>query len=108
MPWSVETLSRTVDEELAALPVDMRARFVRIAQLVEQVGLPNVREPHVKHVRGQIREIRMQGKAGIARALYMARSDPRVVVLRVFLKKTQRTPTREIDLAFARIKESEK
>ena len=44
MVWVVETLNATVDEELAALPEDMRARFTRIAELIEAVGLPNVRE----------------------------------------------------------------
>jgi len=54
MAWTVETLNETVDAELAELPADMRARLVRISELIEQVGLPNVREPHVRHVRGQI------------------------------------------------------
>lgn len=71
MAWSVETLNRTVDDELAALPADMRARFTRIAELMESVGLANVREPHVKHVTGSLWEIRLRGKAGIARALYV-------------------------------------
>lgn len=105
--WSVETLDETVDAELSALAPDMRARFVRIAELVEAVGLPNMREPHVKHVRGPIWEIRLKGKAGIARALYVAVRGQRVVVVRVFVKKTQKTPGAEIDLALRRGKELE-
>jgi phage-related protein len=105
MAWSVETLDETVDAELSALPPDMRARYVRIAELVEAVGLPNVREPHVKHVRGPIWEIRLKGKAGIARALYVAARGQRVVVLRVFVKKSQKTPGSEIDLALRRGRE---
>ena len=85
----------------------MRARFVRIAELIEFVGLPNVREPHVKHVRGPVWEIRLTGKAGIARALYIAVRGQRVVVVRVFVKKTQRTPGSEIVLALRRAKELE-
>jgi hypothetical protein len=46
MAWTVETLNETVD---AALPVDMRARLIRISELIEAGGLPNVREPHVNH-----------------------------------------------------------
>jgi hypothetical protein len=42
MPWTVETLSQTVDAELDALPADMRARFVRVAELIGAVGLPSV------------------------------------------------------------------
>lgn len=37
MAWTVETLNETVDTELANWPADMRARLVRICELVEQV-----------------------------------------------------------------------
>jgi hypothetical protein len=52
--WTVDTLNDVVDAELSALPDDMRARFVRIAELIEWAGLPQVREPHVKHLRGAV------------------------------------------------------
>jgi phage-related protein len=105
MGWTVETLNATVNGELADLPEDMQARFVRIAELIEAVGLPNVREPHVKHVRDSIWEIRLKGRVGIARALYVTASGKRVVVVRVFVKKTQKTPNSEIEIAITRAKE---
>ena len=105
MAWTVETLNETVDAELAELPADMRARLVRISDLIESVGLPNVKEPHVRHIRGQLWEIRLKGKAGIARALYVTAPEQRVVIERVFIKKTGKTPTGEIDLALQRAKE---
>ena len=80
MAWTVETLNETVDAELAELPADMRARLVRISELIESVGLPNVKEPHVRHIRGQLWEIRLKGKAGIARALYVTAKRQRVVI----------------------------
>ena len=105
MAWTVETLNETVDAELAELPTDMRARLVRISDLIESVGLPNVKEPHVRHVRGQLWEIRLKGKAGIARALYVTTKEQRVVIVRAFIKKTEKTPTGEINLALQRAKE---
>lgn len=105
MAWSVETLNETVDAELAELPADMRARLVRISELIEQVGLPHVREPHVRHVRGRLWEIRLKGKAGIARALYVTAKEQRVLIVRVFIKKTEKTPAGEIVLALQRAKE---
>ena len=60
----------------------MRARLTRIAELIEAVGLPSVREPHVRHMRGPIWEIRLQGKAGIARALYITAREQRVIIER--------------------------
>jgi phage-related protein len=57
----------------------------------------------VKHLEGPLWEMRMKGKDGIARAVYVTASNQRVVV-RVFPKKTQKTPRREIELAHARAK----
>ena len=105
MAWTVETLNRAVDRELEALPADMRAHFVRIVELVEAVGLSNVGEPHVKHIGGRIWEIRLKGRSGIARALYVKARPERVVILRAFVKKTQKTPLRELRLARERAKE---
>ena len=105
MEWSVETLNATVDGELHALPVDMRARFARICQLIAAVGLERVGVPHVKHLTGPLWEMRMSGRDGISRALYIPAENKRVVVVRVFVKKTSKTPRREIDLALRRARE---
>ena len=105
MTWSVETLNAAVDRELSALPADMRARFARVAELIEAVGLDRVGAPHVRHLAGPLWEIRMTGRAGIARALYVTVQVRRVVVVRAFVKKTQKTPRREIELALQRAKE---
>lgn len=105
MNWTVETLSAIVDSELEALPADMRARFVHITRLIEEFGLERVHEPHVKHLRGALWEMRLTGRDGISRALYVTAVGRRVVVVRVFIKKTQSTPNREIELALKRAKE---
>ena len=107
MAWVVETLNDTVDAELEALPADLRARFTRTAQLIESVGLLNVGDPHVKHLKGPVWEMRMKGKSGIARALYVTARPQRVVVVRVLMKKTEKTPPRDIALAQHRAKEIE-
>ncbi len=107
MNWTVETLNQTVDGELEALPADMRARFVWISRLIEEHGLQNVREPYVKPLEASLWEIRLKGKDGISRALYVTAKPRRVVIVRVFIKKTQKTPRREIKLALKRTKEIE-
>ena len=105
MNWTVETLNTTVDKELAALPVDMRARFVRICELIEAVGLERVGVPYIRHLTGRLWEMRMRGRGGISRALYVTVQRKRVVVVRAFIKKTRKTPRQEIDLALKRAKE---
>ena len=101
MSWTVETLNETVGAEVEALPEDMRARLARIAKLI---GLERVGDPHVKHIEGRIWEIRLKGRSGISRALYVTALVRRVVIVRVFVKKTDKTPRREIDLALTRAK----
>jgi phage-related protein len=104
MAWIVETLNEVVNAELAELPPCMRGRLVRISELIESVGLPSVKEPHVRPIRGHLREIRLTRKAGIARALYVTAKEQRVVILRAVLKKTEKTPAGEIELARQRAK----
>lgn len=106
MQWSVETLNETVDGELGALPADMWARFARICQLIASVGLERMGAPHIRHLSGPVWEMRLSGRDGISRALYVAVGDRRIVVVRVFVKKTRRTPRREIELALRRAKEA--
>ena len=104
MNWIVETLSKTVDEELNALPVDMRARFVRTCELIAAVGLERMGIPHIRHLTGPLWEMRLNGKDGTSRALYVVKNK-RIVVVRIFIKKTQKTPRQEINLALQRAKE---
>jgi phage-related protein len=103
--WTVTFLNKEALAELEAMPVDIRARFARIVELIEGHGLERVGEPHVKHLQGKLWEMRMKGRDGIARSLYVTATGRRVVVLRSFVKKTQKTPRREIDLALERAKE---
>jgi phage-related protein len=100
--WSVELLDRRVQHELESLPPDMRARFQRVVELIQTYGLPRVHEPHIKHLESDLWEIRLKGRDGIARAIYVAVERRRVVVVRVFVKKTARTPRQEIELAYLR------
>lgn len=107
MIWSVFFLDGRVKSELEAQPKDIQARFLRITGLIANHGLERVHEPYIKHLEGPLWEMRMQGRDGIARAIYVTARGKRVIVLRVFGKKTQKTPRREIDLALARAKEAQ-
>ncbi|MDQ0470458.1 type II toxin-antitoxin system RelE/ParE family toxin [Labrys wisconsinensis] len=105
IPWTVSFLNADVRAELEALPRDIVASFLRISRLIEAGGLHEVHEPYVKHLQGVLWEMRLKGKDGIARAAYVTATGQRVVIVRVFAKKTQKTPRREIELALQRAKE---
>jgi len=103
--WRVEILNETVAAEIAALPADMQARFLRLAERIASAGLHSLSEPHVKHLEGKLWELRLTGRDGIARALYVTAIGRGVVVVRAFVKKNRRTPRAEIELAPRRAKE---
>jgi phage-related protein len=103
--WSFSFVNAEAKAELDALPIDVRASFERIVQLVQTVGLERVHEPYIKHLEDRLWEMRLKGRDGIARSLYVTASGRRVVILRTFVKKTQKTPRREIELARRRAKE---
>ena len=100
----MEVLDDRVRAEIEELPADMRARFRRIVDLIQGYGLERVREPHLKHLTGPLWEMRMRGRDGISRAIYVTATVRRVVVVRVFVKKTQKTPLKEIEIALERIR----
>jgi phage-related protein len=103
--WTVGFVNVVALQEVRSLPNDMIAHFERITGLIENHGLENMREPHVRHIDGKIWELRLKGKTGIARSLYMTAIGKRVVVLRTFIKKTEKTPRAELDIARSRAKD---
>ncbi len=98
-----------VDEKLEEwfndIPADVKARIINITDLLIEHGPQNVREPYVKHIRGKLFEIRAKGKDRIARVFYFTMTGQRIVLLHGFIKKTQKTPKKEIDMAVDRMKE---
>jgi phage-related protein len=102
--WTVELLPEA-EAELDALPEDMQAKFARIRRAIQTNGLLEVREPYIKHLEGSLWEMRLSGRDGIARAIYVTVTGKKVIVVRVFVKKTQKTPPRELALARKRIEE---
>jgi phage-related protein len=94
------------EPELQALPADMKASFLRIAELLEDFGPQHVGMPHVRPLEGKLWEMRMQGRGGIARAIYAAVQGRTLLMLHVVVKKTQTTPRAALQTAHKRLKEA--
>ena len=105
MSWSVEYLNDLIEEEYKTLPGDIRARFSKIMRMIEAYGLPQVGMPYVRHIEGKLWEMRASGRDGIARGMYVTARDQRVILVHVFVKKTQKTPREEIRKALANARE---
>ena len=106
MAWTI-SFHEAARCEFLDLPIDLQARLERIAELIGSQGLERLPGKFVRHIEGRLWELRLKGKDGIARALYVTMSGQRIVIVRVFVKKTQKTPRRETKLALERAKEVE-
>lgn len=102
MRWTIHLLPEA-EAELVAMPADIRARFLHVAELLQAFGPQQVGMPHIRHLEGKLWEMRMKGRDGIARAVYVARTGQRLTVVHVFIKKTQKTPRRAMETARARL-----
>ena len=103
MKWTVETFGPLVDAEIAALPADMRRQLDRWIVVIGSVGLQNLPPKAVKHLEDKLWELRITGRDGISRVIYATLIGRRVMLLRAFVKKTQKTPAAELDLARRRL-----
>lgn len=103
--WIVVHLNATVSAEFDALPNEIKAKFFHLAALIEELGLPRVGAPYVKHLEGKLWEMRVKAKSGYGRAFYCTYAGKKVAVLRYFVKKSAKTPQTELALARKRLLE---
>ena len=72
-------------------------------QMGEKIAMPNSRK--MPAVAAGVSELRVKGENGIFRVFYYTAAREGVLVFHAFVKKTQRTPPLEIELARKRLKE---
>lgn len=102
--FSIEYYSEDVLNDIKSWPKGIQASYVRIANAVTENG-PNLGMPYTRFIDTGLFEIRAKGKEGIGRALFCTMVGKKIVVLHAVIKKTQKLPQREIDLAKKRMKE---
>ena len=104
MTWNVTFYNKRVEAEILALPTGLLARFLRYAERMETFG-PDLGMPHTRAMGGGLFELRIKAAEGIARVFYCTVVDRRIVFLHQFVKKTDKTPVKELNIARQRMKE---
>jgi len=104
MAWIIDYYSEEVRLEIDSLPVGIRASYVRLTNLLEEFGL-DLRMPHSRAMGAGLFELRPKGREGIARVFYCMKVGRKIVILHSFIKKTNETPKRELEIAHRRQKE---
>jgi phage-related protein len=104
MSWMITFFNSKVEEETLAFPAGILANFLHITEIIEEFG-PNIGKPYTAPMGVGLFEIRIKGKEGIGRSLFCTVRGREIIILNSFIKKTQRTPKREIEKARKRMKE---
>ena len=102
--WTITFYSDSVEQETLAFPKGILANFLHITELIEQLG-PNLGLPHTAQLEKGLFEIRAKGKEGIGRSIFCYLHRQEIVILHSFVKKSQKTPKKELAIARARMKE---
>ena len=104
MAWSVTFFSDRVEAEVLGLAPGLVARFIRYAERMELFG-PDLGMPHTRAMGSGLFELRIKAAEGIARVFYCTVVDRRIVILHQFVKKSEKTPPKELETARRRMKE---
>jgi len=90
--------TKPAEEFIMGLPLKMNAKMFRLLWMLEDNG-PELREPQSKHLVDGIFELRARVGSDVSRVLYFFMVGKKVVLTHGFIKKTQKTPTEEIERA---------
>lgn len=104
MRWTITFFDSRVEAGLLEMAAGFVARFIRYAERMEVYG-PDLGMPHTRAMGDGLFELRLKGPEGIARVFYCTLSRRRIMMLHHFVKKTQKTPSKDIDIARKRRKE---
>lgn len=107
MKWNITFFNKKVETETLSFPAGILANLIHILDLIEQFG-PALGKPHTSPMGSGMFEIRAKGKEGIGRSLFCSVSGKEIVILHSFIKKTQKTPKKDLALARRRMKELKK
>ena len=104
MSWRISFYSIAVERAIFRLPPPLVARFIRYAARMETFG-PDLGMPHTRALDDGLCELRLKGPRAIARIFYCTCAGRRIVMLHQYVKKSEKAPRKELDVARRRMRE---
>ena len=104
MTWTITYYDDSVQDEILAMPSGFLGRYLRYADRMEVYG-PDLGMPHTRAMGYGLFELRLKAAEGIARVFYCTVVGREIVMLHQFVKKTDKTPRRELETAQRKMKE---
>src|SRR6267143_1401892 len=102
MAWSIHYHTEAVESFVCELPAGLLARYLRLTDMMLEFGA-NLGMPHTRAMSEGLFELRIKGKEGIGRVFYCTLVGQRIIMLHGFIKKSQKTPRKELKLARDRL-----
>jgi len=104
MEWNISFYNQKVESETLSFPKGILANFLHIAEMIEECG-PALGLPYTKALGNGLFEIRAKGMEGIGRSFFCTVKNQEVIIPHTFIKKSQKTPSKEMGIARKRLKE---
>ena len=104
MDYTIIFYSAAVQNDILELPTTLLARYLSLTDRMIGAGA-NLGEPHTQAMGDGLFELRLKGAEGIARVFYCTLVGRRIVMLHSFIKKSQKTPAKELNIAQTRMRE---
>lgn len=104
MEWEISYYDENVEQAILQWPKKILAKYLRITDLMQEEG-PDLGMPFTKPMGNGLFEIRPKAHEGIARAFFCAIQNKEIVILHGFVKKTDKTPKKELETARKRLRE---
>ena len=104
MAWTITYFSESVQREILDLPAGFLGRYLRYSDRMEVFG-SDLGMPHTRSMGEGLFELRLKAAEGIARVFYCTMVGKKIVMLHQFIKKTDKTPPRELETARRRMRE---
>jgi phage-related protein len=104
MNWTIAYFNDALQATLLGLPAKLRARFIHLTERMIAFG-PDLGMPHTRAMGTGLFELRVKGREGIMRAFFCVQDNRRILFLHAYVKKSAKTPSKELKIARTRKRE---
>jgi phage-related protein len=105
MEWQIAYFREDVQDAIMAFPPGIQARYIHLTERMIVFG-PDLGMPHTRAMGKGLFELRMKSSEGIGRAFFCTLSRRRIMMLHAFIKKSAKTPPKELKIARTRLNEA--
>ena len=104
MDWEIVYYSDDLQQTILRFPANLQARYIHLTERMLTFG-PHLGMPHTQAMGGGLFELRLKSKEGIGRVFFCTLPAQRIMMLHAFVKKSAKTPAKELKIARQRINE---